>query len=140
MGHRDFACPVDNRHVDALHDQLHTDIPDPSLEQAQHLHAVRMAYHQVQIRTCLARSLRICVADGKVTTIRNAAGFLPDACDYDDTDEADVALARLAANSTDRAAIGEAYLALFDKVLAHAAGDMVAVEDRGGSVRYEVQT
>lgn len=108
--------------------------------EAKQLRTARLAYHQTQIRACLARSLRIFVADGKVTRIRDAAGFLPDACDYDDTDEADVALARLAANSTtDRAAIGEAYMALFNKVLAHAAGDMVAVEDRGGSVRYEVQ-
>ena len=138
MGHPAIPCAVHTPHVDALHDQLHTDIPDPSIELERQMRAMRLAHHQVQIRTCLARSLRICVTDGKVTTIRDAAGFLPDACDYDDTDEADVALARLAANSTDRAAIGEAYLALFDKVLAHAAGDMVAVEDRGGSVRYEV--
>jgi hypothetical protein len=138
MGHRDFSCAVHTPYVDALHDQLHTETPDPSLELAQQQRAVRLAYHQVQIRTCLARGLRMCVSDGKVTMIRDAAGFLPDACDYDDTDEADVALARLAANSTDRAAIGEAYLALFNLVLAHAAGDMVAVEDRGGSVRYEM--
>ena len=34
MGHRDFLCPVENRHVAHLHDLMHDSVPDVSSQQA----------------------------------------------------------------------------------------------------------
>ena len=34
MGHRDFLCPVENRHVAHLHDLLHDSVPDVSPSEA----------------------------------------------------------------------------------------------------------
>ncbi len=64
--------------------------------------------------------------------------YVPDTCDYSDTDEAAYRLMQQAAHSNDMAAVGKSYVELLDMQLTHAADDIMKAEARGERVEYGV--
>lgn len=95
---------------------------------------IRHQWHVAQLLRCLARGLSVRI-DG---CSMEEGSYVPDACDYSDTDEAAYRLMQKAAYSTDMADLGRSYVELLDMQLTHAADDMMQAEARGGRVEYGV--
>lgn len=104
------------------------------MEQREYI-KMRHRWHMDNLRRCLARSEHIRVGD----RFDHVARFVPDVCDYTDTEDAAWALEEMAAAGRfDAAAIGEAYISLLELRLIHAADDLAQAEAEGKKVEYGV--
>lgn len=118
-----------------------TSPPDPTRaqllsasEQRQYAE-MRHQWHLDNLRRSLARSEYIRVGE----RIDHVARFIPDVCDYADTEDASWALEEKAATGrAGTAAIGEAYISLLEMRLIHAADDLAQAEAEGKRVVYGV--